>query len=171
MIETMIGTKIRYLPIPNALTPHNPPFAPIRIVQPNHHRLPIFVSILVPIIVAPILVPIIVPIIGSFNPKRVPCISRSPIGNPLINPEAPLQGRCGGCRPAFSHRRWDHRVAGARTACHAVDQMRIANGVGQDCRSSRHAMDPLVRRRLSTSSVNGVLCRLCRSRTISCRLW
>jgi hypothetical protein len=65
----MIGTKIRYLRIPNALTPHYPLFAPIRIVQPNHHRLPIFVSILVPIIVAPILVPIIVPIIGGFNHK------------------------------------------------------------------------------------------------------
>ncbi len=86
----MIGTKIRYLPIPNALTPHNPPFAPIRIVQPNHHRLPIFVSILVPIIVAPILVPIIVPIIGVFNHNIIPSISRFAIDNPHINPEAPF---------------------------------------------------------------------------------
>jgi hypothetical protein len=65
----VIGTKIRYLPIPNALTPHDPILAPIRVIQPNHHRLPIVVSILVPIIVAPILVPIIVPIIGGFNHK------------------------------------------------------------------------------------------------------
>jgi hypothetical protein len=65
----MIKTMIRYLPIPNALTPHDPIFAPIRVVQPNHHRLPIVVSILVPIIVAPILVPIIVAIIGGFIHK------------------------------------------------------------------------------------------------------
>jgi len=46
-----------------------------------------------------------------------------------------------------------------------------SNAVGHGCRASRHTMDPLVRRRLSTISDNGVLCRLCKASTISCRLW